>query len=408
MAQKTSKPDTELCTKWCNSTCPKHRGQLAEQAAHPGPALPAQMVPASPLPAHPPGPALPPRMMPPEVVAEFALPIENDPDHPGLVRVAASTTVDKHTALPTDFPAARSPEEQFAECERVITGGLKTFIETGEALAWISEARLYLLGGYQTFADYCERRWDMSKSRAYQLISAAEVVAALPAGGPVPSNEAQARELAQVPDPEERAAAWQEAVQESGGKPTAAQVKEKAAPRSRKVTDRPTPAATAAKPAASADAMEAGPKESSADLPAPAAVTVSDGQQAPPPFQLMRMIEDAGKACEGASDALDAVSVPPADRKMIETAGYVAASHARALIKSATGKDLLPALPIADAVALEALQKQVPKLEEQITRLSQEKDELLDLAETKKRELYCSGCGEEKTCPACGIEKEEK
>jgi hypothetical protein len=148
----------------------------------------------------------------------------------------------------------------------VIAGGLRSFTEVGEALAWIRDGRLYLLAGYKTFADYCERRWDMGKSHAYRLINAAEVVAALLPGSE-PPNEAQARELARIPDPEDRAAAWQEAVQETGGKPTAAAVRDKAAPRAarpRKATSKPDLAESTAAPVASTYADGSPPEKSSA------------------------------------------------------------------------------------------------------------------------------------------------
>lgn len=111
-----------------------------------------------------------------------------------------------------------------ADCEQRIERGLKTFIDVGQALAEIRDSRLYK-GTHNTFEEYLEQRWQMSRSYAHRMIAAAEV--ALPignAGLPTPSTESQARELAKMPEAE-RADAWRTAVERTG-KPTAAVVKQ--------------------------------------------------------------------------------------------------------------------------------------------------------------------------------------
>lgn len=116
---------------------------------------------------------------------------------------------------------------QLAEHEQVIERGLKTFIEVGTALADIRESRLYR-ATHQTFEAYLEERWQISRSYAHRMITAANVV--LPIGNtglPMPANEGQARALASVPEPE-RADVWRDAVDRTGGKPTAAAVKQAA------------------------------------------------------------------------------------------------------------------------------------------------------------------------------------
>lgn len=117
-----------------------------------------------------------------------------------------------------------------AQCERVIERGLATFIEVGEALLTVRDARLYRVS-YPTFEDYCRERWELSRPRAYQLIDAAGTVHALSTNvdTPPPANEAQARELAPLAkeSPEQAAEAWTEAYNESDGKPTAKKVREK-------------------------------------------------------------------------------------------------------------------------------------------------------------------------------------
>lgn len=112
-----------------------------------------------------------------------------------------------------------------ASCEDRIERGLKTFIDVGQALAEIRDSRLYK-GTHDTFESYLEQRWNMSRSYAHRMIAAAEVV--LPMGnieGQAPTNERQTRALAAVPEPE-RAEVWREAVEQTGGKPTAKAVTE--------------------------------------------------------------------------------------------------------------------------------------------------------------------------------------
>lgn len=120
------------------------------------------------------------------------------------------------------------PEKSKLErCEAAIETGL-----TGaySALVTIRDEQLYR-ETYSTFEVYCRERWGISRSRAYQLIEAAKTIESLKVStivdtqddpGPVllPTREAQVRPLAQLPEPE-RPAAWKEAVEESGGKPTA-------------------------------------------------------------------------------------------------------------------------------------------------------------------------------------------
>lgn len=93
--------------------------------------------------------------------------------------------------------------------EQVIEQGLATFNEVGGALLAIRDERLYR-ATHGTFEAYCEERWNISRSRAYRLMEASEVMANLsPIGDthPMPDNEAQVRELAKV-IPEAQLAAW--------------------------------------------------------------------------------------------------------------------------------------------------------------------------------------------------------
>ena len=83
------------------------------------------------------------------------------------------------------------------ELEGVVERGRDTFIEVGNALREIRDRHLHR-GTHASFEEYVRDRWSWSRSRAYQLIDAAAVAAAMSTtvDTPTPLNEAQARELA--------------------------------------------------------------------------------------------------------------------------------------------------------------------------------------------------------------------
>jgi hypothetical protein len=112
-----------------------------------------------------------------------------------------------------------------AEREAVIERGLATFVEVGSALGEIRDERLYR-ADHGTFEDYCQQRWNLSRAHAYRMIDAAAAVSPIgDTGLPVPANEGQARELARVPA-DRRAEVWQQTIERTDGKPTAAAIRE--------------------------------------------------------------------------------------------------------------------------------------------------------------------------------------
>lgn len=124
----------------------------------------------------------------------------------------------------TDILTA-SESTALAEHEAVIERGIKTFYEVGTALADIRNRKLYR-ADYGTFEEYAHQRWSMSRTRAYELMSASAVVSAIAdTEMPAPANEGQARALSRVPEAE-RATVWAETVERTDGKPTAAAVRE--------------------------------------------------------------------------------------------------------------------------------------------------------------------------------------
>lgn len=100
----------------------------------------------------------------------------------------------------------------FAACEKIISAGLKTFSEVGNALLHIRKNRLYR-EGFTSFEKYCREKWAMSDRRAHQLCDAAEVVnniQGLNPGSVIPECERHVRPLVGL-KPEEQAEAFQKA-----------------------------------------------------------------------------------------------------------------------------------------------------------------------------------------------------
>jgi hypothetical protein len=118
--------------------------------------------------------------------------------------------------------------------EGVIQTSLGTFMEVGNALAEIRDRRLYRIE-HQTFEDYCREKWGMNRAYANHLVRASDAVKSLPPEmATIVATESQARELAKV-EPEHREQVVAAAVEATGGKITAAAIKEAA-----KVIEAPT------------------------------------------------------------------------------------------------------------------------------------------------------------------------
>ena len=74
-------------------------------------------------------------------------------------------------------------QQDLERLERVVRQGLEIFYRVGEALAEIRDRKLYKDLGYSNFRDYLMERWNMKKSRAYQLIDSCEVIENISHGG---------------------------------------------------------------------------------------------------------------------------------------------------------------------------------------------------------------------------------
>lgn len=96
--------------------------------------------------------------------------------------------------------------------EGIIAQGLKSFVDVGNALQEIRDRKLYR-DTHGTFEDYLQGQWGLSRVRGYQLMEAASVVENVKNFIQIdpPQNESHARPLARL-EPDQRAQAWQEAV----------------------------------------------------------------------------------------------------------------------------------------------------------------------------------------------------
>lgn len=125
--------------------------------------------------------------------------------------------------IATNIVRTLAESESLGFLEGVIENGRVAFYQAGLALERIRDARLYR-DRFETFDDYCQERWAYGRNYANKLISASRAVANVePLGTTVPTNEAQARELAKAGDPGEQLEAW--ATVTTRGEPTAKRIK---------------------------------------------------------------------------------------------------------------------------------------------------------------------------------------
>lgn len=148
----------------------------------------------------------------------------------GGVSNLASVVVETQSEKADQSPLTADEQKALRVCEDVITKGLASFIEVGNALHKIQSQRLYRFS-YNSFEEYLASRWKFRRAHAYRLITASRTAADLPPIGDSaqPKNEAQARALTGLTS-EQKAAAMQRAQELAGEKPvTAANIKAAAA-----------------------------------------------------------------------------------------------------------------------------------------------------------------------------------
>jgi len=150
-----------------------------------------------------------PKSVPVEVVSPKVVKIKtNDDDEPTM-------------------PLSHQERKELQRHEKIIEHGWASIVEASLALMAIRDGRLYR-GDFKTFEQYCQQRWALARSTAYQRIEFANthLVLSAVADIPQPVNERQVRALAGL-SPEDKLLVWREAVQHTpNGTPTHKDVKE--------------------------------------------------------------------------------------------------------------------------------------------------------------------------------------
>jgi hypothetical protein len=125
------------------------------------------------------------------------------------------TFVEILDAIPDAHQLTEEEKSLLRECEEVIAKSERSYVEVGRALRDVRDQKLYR-GLYGSFEQYVRSEWDRKYRWAKNLIDAYEVVKHLHNCAALPRNEAQARELAILPD-ERVAQVWQELLDKFGG-----------------------------------------------------------------------------------------------------------------------------------------------------------------------------------------------
>jgi len=138
----------------------------------------------------------------------------------------------KNTGSQTEVIVGDLAQLEAAE-SRIDRAMLSAYMETGLALKEIRDGRLYKVRrpvaragfyAFVTFEEYVNRRWDMDRERALQLIRAAEAVSKMSTIVDIlPAKESHVRELLRIEDDAERAEVWGK-ILESGNAITASMI----------------------------------------------------------------------------------------------------------------------------------------------------------------------------------------
>ena len=140
---------------------------------------------------------------------------------PGALLPAAPSAAPKKpplaisSSLGTLDLLTETQEAALQACEARVTKGWQSFVDVGLALATIRDQRLYR-NDFDSFEEYCRARWEFERTKAYGLISAAQVyknLETLP-DIPKPDHESQVRPLIGL-TPGAAQLAWQCAVASS-------------------------------------------------------------------------------------------------------------------------------------------------------------------------------------------------
>jgi hypothetical protein len=121
-----------------------------------------------------------------------------------------------------------SERDRLRMLEAAIDAGARAFVVMGTALAEIRDSRLYR-ENFDTFEAYCKAKWDLSRSRSYELMDAAGIAERVSGIPDTPQIESASVATELVPlrdDPQAMSTAIVAAHEKHGDHPTAAQVRE--------------------------------------------------------------------------------------------------------------------------------------------------------------------------------------
>lgn len=93
-----------------------------------------------------------------------------------------------------------------AELEEIIQEGIDSFYAVGSALITIRDRKLYL-DEYDNFEQYCQQKWNISRSMGYHLIHASVVVDSI---GELPDRASHVQPLYKIKSDDLRQQAWAE------------------------------------------------------------------------------------------------------------------------------------------------------------------------------------------------------
>jgi hypothetical protein len=135
------------------------------------------------------------------------------------------------------YPKSESAEWTAIEARQLTEEVKEDAQQLWAKLLYLYEGRAHIALGYSSWAEYCEQEFRMSKAHAYRLLQAAHIVSQLAGKSPmgdslqvtsqVPESERIARELVPlISNPQALDEAWNEAVEQANGVPTAQVVRE--------------------------------------------------------------------------------------------------------------------------------------------------------------------------------------
>jgi hypothetical protein len=105
--------------------------------------------------------------------------------------------------------------DRLQQLETVIESASRSWEPLARALVEIRDAKLYR-DPYETFEQYVEQRWEMSRARAYQLMDGVKVLDCLSTSGghSLPTSERQIRALIGL-EPELQLKVWLESIKDN-------------------------------------------------------------------------------------------------------------------------------------------------------------------------------------------------